>query len=130
MQSKNNKRNLSFFFGGVKLQKIYKITITITGFILLLAVILVLLTKFPVRGSLYQDQITNLEFGWYDSKGLEIDLMHIDFDENHQAMISIPIDSHEVNNRSLCFTSRNINFSIYLSNKLIYDFQPELSGFY
>ncbi|MDE6707010.1 MAG: GGDEF domain-containing protein [Oscillospiraceae bacterium] len=112
------------------MQKIYKITITITGFILLLAVILVLLTKFPVRGSLYQGQITNLEFGWYDSKGLEIDLMHIDFDENHQAMISIPIDSHEVNNRSLCFTSRNINFSIYLSNKLIYDFQPELSGFY
>ncbi|MDE6005125.1 MAG: hypothetical protein K2G88_07035, partial [Oscillospiraceae bacterium] len=112
------------------MQKIYRIIITVTGILLLLTVILVLLAKLPVRGSLYQDQITSLEFGWHDSNGLEIDLMHLHFDENQQAIISIPVDSHDVNSRSLCFTSRNVNFSIYLGSKLIYDFQPQLSGFY
>ena len=74
---------------GINLQKIYRIIITVTGILLLLTVILVLLAKLPVRGSLYQDQITSLEFGWHDSNGLEIDLMHLHFDENQQAIISI-----------------------------------------
>ena len=120
----------TFWGDGIALQRIYKIIITITGMLLLLSVIIIIFAKLPVRGSLYQDQITVLESGWRDNNGLEIDLMNINFDENQQAIISIPVDSHDVNSRSLCFTSRNVDFSVYLGNKLIYDFTPKLSGLY
>lgn len=112
------------------MQKIYKIIVTATGMLLISAVVIALLVKFPVRGSLYQNQITSLESGWHDKNDSEIALTAIDFDENHQAILSIPVDSHMINSRSLCFTSRNVSFSIYLGSKLIYDFQPELTGFY
>ena len=101
---------------------------TLTGVILMTVLILTCVLPLDYQGSVL-DIKTEMTSGWAYTDGTPADPMGLRFD-NHASTIVHPIDGGSINGRELCFISRNVNFTIYLDNEMIYDFRPQLTGLY
>ena len=111
-------------------EKIQKISSTVIGFLLLGVVVLVFALHMDHIGSVFPDDAAELSSGWIDNNGNEIDILGIDSPPETELELCRTLNGAALNGESLCFISRNVVFSIYLENRLIYDFHPTLGGYY
>lgn len=111
-------------------EKTQKIIATVVGFLLLGLIVLVFALKMDHAGSVYPDIPRELSSGWADKDGNEAVILEITDPPGTEVEFHHKLNGKTLNGDSLCFISRNIVFSIYLGNELIYDFHPTLSGYY
>ena len=64
----------------------------------------------------------NFESGWEYANGTPVDFNNLDSDASYT--IYKTIDKGSINNKSLCFYSKNVYFTVFLDGKAIYDFHP------
>jgi diguanylate cyclase (GGDEF)-like protein len=96
-------------------------------------IIILLLCAFriplDVRRNAYQVQSDYLT-GWAEGELTDQTLYHSFGKDNRSRTFTRMIDGKDVNGRSLCLISHNINFTVWLDDVQIYDFRPKLGGFY
>ena len=114
----------------VMFEKTQKIISTVIGFILIGLLVLIFVLRMDPIGSVYPDSARELNTGWTDKDGNETGIVGITDPPDTEFQFYRSINGSILNGESLCFTSRNVLFSIYLNGKLIYDFHPTLGGYY
>ena len=103
------------------MKKIYGTINTLTGLLIILLMVLSFAVQMKYNGSPYTDAVAYQD-GWtYDTS----DTANIQEIDAAKKYIQRYISSDELNGQSLCFMSRNANFSVYLDDDEIYDFNPK-----
>ena len=107
-------------------------TVIVTAFSgVLLIVMLILTCILPLhyKGSAY-NTATDMSDCWrYDANGQPADPEHLTFQGSSTGIYTF-LERNDIQGRSLCFTSRNVVFTVYANDAEIYDFHPQLSGLY
>lgn len=111
-------------------EKTQKIIATVIGFILIGLIVMIFVTHMDPIGSVYSDSKTDLSTGWIDEEGNEVDIFGITDPPDTEFRFYRTLNGSMLNGESLCFSSRNVIFSVYINGKLIYDFHPTLGGYY
>ena len=111
-------------------EKTQKIISVVIGFLLLVLVALVFVLHMDPIGSVYPDEAKDLSGGWFDKDGNASEILGISVPPETAFQFSRVLDGSTLSGESICFTSRNVLFSIYLDDKLIYDFHPTMGGYY
>ena len=111
-------------------EKIQKIIATVIGFILIGLIALIFTLRMDPIGSVYPDSARELNAGWLDVDGNEAAIVGITAPRDTEFQLFRTLNGSTLNGESLCFTSRNVLFSVYINGKLIYDFHPTLGGYY
>lgn len=107
-------------------------TVVVTAFAgLMLVLSLILTCVLPLRfeGSDF-DTVDSLQSDWHYADGSAADPRELHYDAEESAVFYMELDRSELRGRSLCFVSRNVMFTIYDGDAVIYDFHPDLSGLY
>lgn len=100
-----------------------------TGILLVITLVLTYVLPLHYKGGMLGTAQV-LPQGWfYDADDMPADPEHLVF-EDHQTAIHTVLKWEDAQGRSLCFVSRNMTFTVYADAMEIYDFHPELSGFY
>lgn len=98
-----------------------------------LVMIVVLLCAFNiplgVTGNLHQSE-DDLIAGWMQENGETVSLQNSFGKTDTHHTFTRTINGSTIDGRSLCLISHNINFTVWLDDELLYDYQPELGGFY
>ena len=111
-------------------EKTQKIITTVIGFFLIGLIVLIFVLRMDNTGSVYPDNARQLSSGWLDKDGNETEIVGMTDPPDTEFQFYRSLNGSTLNGESLCFTSRNVIFSIYLNGKLIYDFHPTLGGYY
>ena len=111
-------------------EKTQKIIATVIGFMLIGLIVLIFVLRMDPVGSVYPDSARDLSAGWLDNGGNETDIVGITDPPNTEFKFYRSLNGSILNGESLCFTSRNVLFSVYINGKPIYDFHPTLGGYY
>ena len=90
--------------------------------IIILLIYLILSSILHINGVEKEDQTEDFSNGWTYLDGAAVDFGNLR--EGEEVVIHRNVTREEINNRMLCFLSRNVFFSIYLDEELIYDYQP------
>ena len=117
-----------------------RIAIAITFNIIAGLIILVFTVMSFIRPFNFSGQTNNVKLdaqsGWYyiDSLGTltsrSVDLEKLEFDEKTGDVSLIrTISSDELQGADLCFVSTNISFDVYINEKKLYSFQPEMKSY-
>lgn len=80
--------------------------------------------------SAFDDEAVDYNIGWKDEQGKETAMLGLTAPEGSNVTFHRELEDPSLNNKSLCFVSRNIVFSVYADETLIYDFHPTLGGYY
>ena len=112
------------------LDKAQKITVTVVGFLLIGLIVMIFVIRMDPLGSTLPDKAEDYSSGWVDKDGTPADLFGITDPPGTEVVYTNTLDGSKLGKESLCFVSRNILFSIYLNDKLIYDFHPTVGGYY
>lgn len=107
-------------------------TVIVTAFagvLLMVALLLTCILPLQYRGS-ELDTVMPLQDAWRYADGSAADPASLTFDENETAVIYLDIPRKDIQGRSLCFVTRNVLFTIYNGDAVLYDFHPDLSGLY
>ena len=110
-----------------KLQK--TIAFAIGLFLILLLVLIFTIRMDPIRSKL-SDGAVDCSSGWFNESGREVPIFEIADAPGSTVTFYRTFDLSQHNGESLCFMSRNIVFSIYVGDRLIYDFHPTVGGYY
>ena len=110
-----------------KLQKTISFAI---GIFLILLLILVITIPLNTINSTISSGSTDFGSGWLDNSGREASLFELPNAPGSTVEFHNTLDLSQLNGESLCFISRNVLFSIYIGDQLIYDFQPTVGGYY
>ena len=97
----------------------------------LLAIVLIMLF-FSDSGKLENvyGELTPYGNGWTYSDGTEANLAALIPNDNGEVVFSKQISADNSSRKSICFRSKNIFFSVYMDNTLIYDFNPTVPKLY
>ncbi|HAE52187.1 MAG TPA: hypothetical protein DCG30_02905 [Ruminococcus sp.] len=106
------------------LKKIYGIINSFSGILIIVLMILSFTVQMNYKGSPYADAV-GFQDGWSYDTCETADIEHIDKTKDY---IHKYISFEELNGQSLCFMSRNANFSVYIDDEKIYDFTPKESN--
>ena len=112
------------------LKKIHIITVAAAGILLALLFLLALTLQLHVSGSVFESKAVDYAAGWLDGQGEETAVLGIPEPAGCTVEFSRRLDGSLINDKSLCFISHNIVFSIYVDDMEIYSFYPELGGYY
>ena len=110
-----------------KFQKIISLAI---GSFLILLLILIFSSHMDKGGSTLSIGTVDCSAGWFDASGREVSVSGISAAPGSKVTFYRSFDLSQLNGASLCFTSHNILFSVYIGEQLIYDFHPEIGGYY
>ena len=69
-----------------------------------------------------EDQTEDYSENWFYEDGTAVDFDNLS--KGEEVVIHKRGNMEEVNDRMICFHSKNVYFSIYLDDELIYDFHP------
>ena len=111
-------------------EKTQKIITTVVGFMLIGLLVLIFVLRMDPMGSVYPDNAREFNAGWSDNDGNAAEIVGLDDPPDTEFQFCRTLNGSMLNGESLCFTSRNVVFSIYLNGKPIYDFHPTLGGYY
>lgn len=76
------------------------------------------------RNYIFTDNTSkHYEHKWFYEDGTEVDFNSLS--EETSYTISKSIEKGTINNKSLCFYSKNVYFTVFLDGKAIYDFHPK-----
>lgn len=112
------------------LKKIQIIAATAVGILLMILFLAALTLRLDVTGSVLDNAAVDYNTGWLDEQGEEAIILGIREPKGSSVERTRVLDGSTLNNRSLCFVTHSIFFSIYLDDDLIYDFHPDLGGYY
>lgn len=112
------------------LKKIHIISAATVGFLLTVLFLLALTLHLKVTGGVFESEAVDCSTGWLDEQGNETAVYGIPSPVGSTVVFSHALDGSMLGNKSLCFVSHNIVFSVYVDDMLIYDFYPELGGYY
>ncbi len=93
------------------------------GFLVLFASVSIIFTKTPAVGQTDPVRIP-ADQEWYYADGTPADLSDIQYTSNH-ASVSRKINAEQLQSANLCFIASNINLSILLDDRVIYNYDPE-----
>ena len=100
-----------------------------SGILLIVTLILTCVLPLHYKGSAY-NTASDMSTCWrYSSNGKPADPEHLTFEGSSTGIYTF-LEQKDIQGRSLCFTSRNVVFTVYASDVEIYDFHPQLSGLY
>ena len=83
---------------------------------------LILDTMFHMNSLDKEDQTEDYSENWFYEDGTAVDFDNLS--KGKEVVIHKRGNMEEVNDRMICFHSKNVYFSIYLDDELIYDFHP------
>lgn len=112
------------------LKKIHITTVAAAGFLLAILFLLALTLHLNVTGSIFESEAVSYDTGWLDDQGKETAIMKIPDPEGGTVVFSRELDGSSISDKSLCFVTHNIVFSIYADDMCIYEFYPKLGGYY
>ena len=84
---------------------------------------LILDTMFHMNSLDKEDQTEDYSDNWFYEDGTAVDFDNLS--KGKEVVIHKRGNMEEVNDRMICFHSKNVYFSIYLDDDLIYDFHPD-----
>lgn len=100
------------------------------GFLLAALLLLALTLRMDTADTVLEDNAVNYNIGWLDEQGEEAAILGISAPEGGTVVLHRMLDGSALDDKSLCFISHNIIFSVYVDDTLIYDFDPALGGYY
>lgn len=112
------------------LKRIHIIVTAAAGILLMILFLLALTLKLNVTGSVLENAAVDYNTGWLDGQGEEAVILGIREPVGSSVEFTRTIDGTSLSDEDLCFVSHSIFFSIYLDDTLIYDFHPEIGGYY
>ena len=101
----------------------------LTAFMLLLALVLTCILPLKYEGSTLLG-ISEFTPEWRYTDASSADPSDLRFNDDGKSVIIAAINGSSLDGRSLCFSSGDVVFNVYLNDKKIYDFHPELGGLY
>lgn len=112
------------------LNKLHTIMAIAVGFLLAALLLLALTLRMDTADTVFEDNAINYNIGWLDEQGKETAMLGISAPEGGTVVFHRMLDGSALDDKSLCFISHNIVFSVYVDDTLIYDFDPALGGYY
>ena len=96
-----------------------------SGYYCLLVLVFVLITALASGnlGRNLETQVIDYESGWLKEDGSAVDFSTIM--QNGNVRIHKEVDSADMGNKDLCFYTKNVYFTVYMGDKIIYDFHPK-----
>ena len=93
--------------------------------LVLVFVFFVLITALVSRnlGKNIETQVIDYESGWVKEDGSAVDFSSLM--SNGKVRIYKEMDADSVGNGNLCFYTKNVYFTVYMGNEMIYDFHPK-----
>ena len=110
--------------------KAHRIIVVGVGLVLMVLILLTTILRIDPLGSVYEEAASDLSTGWLDENGEEAVIFGIPKPPGTEFVFSRPLNGSAFSDVSLCFITRNVTFSIYVDEELIYDFHPTLGGYY
>ncbi|MBR2085910.1 MAG: GGDEF domain-containing protein [Oscillospiraceae bacterium] len=105
------------------------IVTALSGVLLIVTLILTCVLPLHYKGNAY-NIASDMSSCWrYSSNGQSADPEHLTFAGSSTEVYTF-LERNDIQGRSLCFTSRNVVFTVYANDVEIYDFHPQLSGLY
>lgn len=112
------------------LRKLQEIIIAAVGFLLIGLVVLACVLRIHPIGSRLTDRAEKFDTGWTSENGSAAEITGTIGEPGDTVCFYRTLDGDLLNGESLCFMSTNVLFTVYLGDETIYDFHPELGGFY
>ena len=112
------------------LNKLHITIVAAVGFLLVALVAIAFVLHMDPIGSVYDDNMADFSSGWLDENGDEAVIFGITSPPDSEFVFQRSLKGSEFSNGNLCFITRNVIFSIYIDEELIYDFHPSLGGYY
>ena len=100
------------------------------GFLLAALLLLALTLHMDKADAVFEDSAIDYSIGWLDEQENETVMLGIPAPEGSTVTFHRMLDGSALDDKSLCFISHNIVFSVYVDDMLIYDFDPALGGYY
>lgn len=98
------------------------------GFLLAAILLLAITLHMDTADTAFEDKAVNYNIGWLDEHGKETVMLWIEAPEGGTVTFHRMLDGSALNDKSICFISHNIVFSMYVDDMLIYDFAPALGA--
>lgn len=112
-----------------RMRKLQLILVAFSGVAMVVLFLLAGLVELNVN-SIRRDHCDDYIGDWIDETGERVSLYEI-FDKDDQNKTFVrDLDGKTVNGRDLCLISHNVSFSVWLDDKKIYSYDPELGGIY
>ena len=101
--------------------------VVVTGFVIILCVTFSLIWLRPgsYRNSV-ETSYSTLQYMWTDEDGTPAMLDEL---EGEQSFYFV-LNGESINNRDLCFCSKNTNFKVYLDDQMIYSYEPKIPAIF
>lgn len=112
------------------LKKIHIITASAVGFLLAVLFLIALTLGLNITGGVIKSEAVDCSSGWLDEQGRETKIIGIPDPVGSTVVFSRKLDGSAINDKGLCFVTHNIVFSVYVDDLCIYEFDPQLGGFY
>ena len=110
--------------------KLHITIVAAVGFLLVALVAIAFALHMDPVGSVYDENMADFSGDWLDENGDEAVIFGITSPPDTEFVFQRSLKGSEFSNGNLCFISRNVIFSIYVDDELIYDFHPTLGGYY
>ncbi|MCR4888984.1 MAG: GGDEF domain-containing protein [Ruminococcus sp.] len=110
------------------MKKTYNILNSFIVLFLLAFVANMFINTFVFKGGA-DSAVINYDNGWFYENGVSADLMDLKFKDGSTS-ISRYISGSEASGMSICCISRNVDFTVLLDDREIYELHPEPSPFY
>ena len=110
--------------------KVHKMISYGIGAFLIMLLVLIFTIRMDTVGSTLSNSTVDCSSGWFDKSGREVPIIEIPGEPGTAVTLYRTFDLSQHSGESLCFMSRNIVFSVYAGDRLIYDFHPAIGGFY
>lgn len=110
--------------------KLQEVVTAVVGFVLITLVVLACVLRIHPAGSLLPTRTEDFGTGWTDADGGTAAINGMLGEPGTVVSFYRTLDGDALQGESLCFMTTNVVFSVYLGDEMIYDFHPEMGGFY